>query len=93
MDGRLLQCMSRRKLAEGFCLPGNCVQTLCRLSKMLSDTRLQDTAVDRIFGQLGGVLRCPLIGEKPYRHGNAEDLARLKEWAKKEIPELLGNKG
>ena len=74
-----------------------CQEVVCKLfaafPKCFQTPRLQDTAVDRIFGQLGGVLRCPLTGEKPYRHGTPDDLARLKEWAKKEIPELLGNKG
>jgi len=72
-----------------------CQQVVSRLfaafPKCFHTPNLQDTAIDRIFGQLGGVLHCPLVGEKPYRHGTGEDLARLKEWVKQEIPELLGN--
>jgi len=70
-----------------------CQHLVCRLfaafPKCFRTPHLQDTAIDRIFGQLAGVLRCPLTAEKPYRYGTPEDLARLRAWATKEVPELL----
>jgi len=55
----------------------------------LKSPNLQDTALDRILGQLAGFLKCPLEGKPPYRSGTREDLRRWREWVQKTLPHVL----
>jgi dihydrodipicolinate synthase/N-acetylneuraminate lyase len=55
----------------------------------LATPNLQDTALDRILGQLAGFLKCPLEGKPPYRSGTKEDLRRWRAWVKDRAPRLL----
>jgi dihydrodipicolinate synthase/N-acetylneuraminate lyase len=50
---------------------------------------LQDTACDRILGQLAGFLKCPLQSKGPYRTGTPEDLRRLRGYVRKKLPHIL----
>jgi dihydrodipicolinate synthase/N-acetylneuraminate lyase len=50
---------------------------------------LQDTAIDRMLGRLAGFVKCPIEAKPPYRHGTAEDLRRLRNWTKKNLPHIL----
>jgi hypothetical protein len=66
---------------------------VCRLFSVLDKVcvtpHLQDSAYDRLLGQLAGFLQCPLEGKPPYRSGTPADLRRLRSWVRKNIPEIL----
>ena len=55
----------------------------------LATPNLQDTALDRLLGQLAGFLKCPLAGKPPYRSGTKEDLRRWRTWVKEKLPHVL----
>ncbi len=59
-----------------------------RLLSMLNP-KLQDTALDRVFGQLAGFLKCPLHSKPPYRSATQADLAQMRLWARKVAPEIF----
>ncbi len=68
----------------------NEVNTLfAAFDEVLVSPNLQDTAIDRILGQLAGFLKCPLEAKPPYRHGTREDLKRLRAWMKKHLPHVM----
>lgn len=50
---------------------------------------LQDSAFDRLFGQLDDFLECPLSCKAPYRSGKASDLEYLHGWTLQNLPHLL----
>lgn len=50
---------------------------------------LQDSALDRIFGQVDGFLRCPISCKLPYRSGTEADLECVREWVHERLPHLL----
>lgn len=50
---------------------------------------MQDTAIDRILGQLAGFQECPLEAKGPYRHGTEEDLRGLQEYTREKLPHLF----
>lgn len=70
----------------------------CKLIKAIFEEivtpNMQDTARDRILGQLAGFLKCPLKSKTPYRSATSEDLERMRAWTRKNLPHILkrGNK-
>ena len=48
-----------------------------------------DSALDRIGGVAGGVLRTSLNCRGPYTHGDEADVLLLKEWYQKNLPEVF----
>jgi 4-hydroxy-tetrahydrodipicolinate synthase len=50
---------------------------------------LQDSALDRLFGQLDNFLQCPIACKPPYRSGTVSDLEYLRNWTEKNLPHLL----
>lgn len=55
----------------------------------VSTPNLQDTAEDRMLGQLAGFMKCPLEGKAPYRSGTRGDLLRFRAYVKRRIPHVL----
>jgi dihydrodipicolinate synthase/N-acetylneuraminate lyase len=47
-----------------------------------------DSAIDRIGGVAGGVLRTSLRCQRPYAHGASDDVRLLREWYRKNLPEI-----
>ena len=67
----------------------NDIATLFAGLDEFASPNLQDTACDRILGQLAGFLRCPLASQGPYRAGTAEDLRRLRVFVRRHLPHIL----
>lgn len=47
-----------------------------------------DSAMDRIGGVAGGVLRTSLRCQRPYAHGTSHDVRLLQEWYREHLPEI-----
>ncbi len=50
---------------------------------------MQDTAIDRIIGQVAGFMKCPIDAKGPYRHGTKKDLQILRAWVKQKLPHIM----
>ena len=48
-----------------------------------------DSAIDRLGGIAGGVLRTSLYCRGPYPHANEADVHSLKEWYRQKLPEVM----
>lgn len=60
---------------------------------MLLTPNMQDTAIDRVIGQVAGFMKCPLEARGPYRHGTKRDVEILRKWVKAKLPHLMRLKG
>jgi dihydrodipicolinate synthase/N-acetylneuraminate lyase len=47
-----------------------------------------DSAIDRLGGVAGGMLRTSLYARAPYPHGTKEDMLALREWYRTNLPEV-----
>lgn len=59
------------------------------LVQSFASRRLYDSAIDRIGGVAGGVLRTSLACRKPYPHGTEDDVRALRECYRAELPEVV----
>jgi dihydrodipicolinate synthase/N-acetylneuraminate lyase len=72
------------------------LKTCCDKLKQILDFVVQrfvsrghwDTAMDRLGGVAGGVLRTSLYSRGPYPHANQEDVGVLREWYREHLPEV-----
>jgi dihydrodipicolinate synthase/N-acetylneuraminate lyase len=59
------------------------------IAQFVSSRGYWDTAMDRLGGVAGGVLRTSLYSRGPYPHANQEDVKTLRDWHRENLPEVF----